>query len=133
MQWSPISYVVSRLSNPIEFIVTPNSQTFTPPIFLIQGCVAALVHHFLITVALGSDIASSLICWALSNAVYILSAGPKNILTFLQGLLLFNAIYVGLCLFWCLSVACLCLPPQSDLQCLFASPWYSNAMGVQLV
>ena len=94
MYWSPITYVVSMLSNPIEFALTPRSQTFTLPVSLIQGFLAALVYHVLITVVLGSDIASAILCWALSNAVYALSVESTDILTSLKAIFLFNAIYV---------------------------------------
>ena len=95
MPWSPVAYVLFVLSNPIEFAGTPNLQ-ITLPVFLTQGCIAALVHHIVITVGLSSDIVCAIVYWILSNLVYALLVESTNTLASLKGLLLFNAIYVVL-------------------------------------
>jgi len=132
MPWSPVAYVLFVLSNPIEFAGTPNLQ-ITLPVFLTQGCIAALVHHIVITVGLSSDIVCAIVYWILSNLVYALLVESTNTLASLKGLLLFNAIYVVLYSGGCLSIDYLCLHLQSDLQRLFTSSRYSDSIGVQLV
>ena len=81
--------MASMLPTKIEFALH-----FSLPGFLVQGVVAAVIHHVLITVGLSSDIAFSILCWTLSNVVYVLSTQFTDIFTTLKGLLLFDAIYV---------------------------------------
>ena len=130
MPWSLVAYVFFVLSNPIEFTVMTPYLQITLPVTHTQGCIAALVHHTVITVGLSSDIAYSIVYWTLSNLAYVLLAESTNTL---KGLLLFNAIYVVLYSGGCLSIDYLCLHLQSDLQRLFTSSRYSDSIGVQLV
>jgi hypothetical protein len=80
----------------VQLNVTPGLRTQIPG-FLVQGWIAAMVHHIFVTIALGSDITFSIVDWTLSNLVYILYP-----FTALNGILLFNAtyviIYASLCL-----------------------------------
>jgi len=91
--WDPITQFVSVLSKTVQFHVTPALGIKLPAVF-VQGWVAAMIHHVLITVALGSDITFSIVEWALSNLVCILFTDATHPFATLNGILLFNATYV---------------------------------------
>lgn len=66
------------------------------PGFLVQGWIAAMVHHIFVTIAVGSDITFSIVDWTLSNLVYILLNEVAHPFAALSGILLFNATYVAI-------------------------------------
>jgi hypothetical protein len=127
--WTSITQFVSAISKTIQFNVTPGLG-INMPMFFVQGCVAAMVHHIFVTVALGSDIAISIVGWALSNLVYILFIKAAHIFTALKEILLFNITYVIIFAQTVLSVDYHYLHPQIHLQCHSTPSWHPHSAGV---